>query len=308
MDIVVALPIFVITLREGVEAALVVGIVSACLQKAQKSELNPWVLYGILAGVGGSVVTGLLLNWGVQQASQLDPKLEPVIEPFLESLLCTLAIAMLSWMLIWMTQQARSLKGEIEDSVTATLQQNTTAARWGVFTLIAIAVLREGFETVIFIFANAQQGPAAILGAIAGLSGAVGIGFALFKWGIKIDIRLFFQVMGVLLLLIVAGLVISALKHIDTAVYTWGQLNAIAANLCFSTQSCILGPLLWDASSVLPDSRFPGVVLKALLGYRDHLYWAQAFSYSLFLAIVGGVYFRSLKIPPPSASKSAASS
>ena len=305
MDIAAGLPIFVITLREGVEAALVVGIVLACLQKAQKSELNPWVFFGILAGVAGSLITGLLLNWGVQHAGQINPQLEPVIEPLLESVLCIIAISMLSWMLIWMTQQARSLKGELEGSVNATLQQSTTAAGLGVFTLILIAVLREGFETVIFIFANAQQGPPIIAGAIAGLAGAVGIGFALFKWGIKIDIRLFFQVMGILLLLIVSGLVVSTLKNTDAAIYALSQLNPSAASLCFSTQSCILGPLVWDASSVLPDSRFPGVVFKALLGYRDHFYWVQAISYSFFLTIVGWVYFQGLQRQTSSANKSA---
>ena len=298
MDVAASLPIFVITLREGVEAALVIGIVLACLQKAQKSELNPWVFFGIFAGIGGSVLTGLLLNWALLNAGQINPQLKPIIEPLLESVLCIVAIAMLSWMLIWMTQQARSLKGEIERSVTASLQQSATAAGWGVFILILIAVLREGFETVIFIFANAQQGPPVIGGAIAGLAGAIGIGFALFKWGINIDIRLFFQAMGILLLLIVSGLVVSALKNIDATVYALSQLDSVTPHLCLGKDSCILGSLVWDASAVLPDSRFPGVVFKVLLGYRDHLYWVQALSYGLFLGLVGRSYFRSLGGPP----------
>jgi high-affinity iron transporter len=293
MDFAGALPIFVITLREGVEAALVVGIVLAALTKSQKNELIPWVYWGILAGVGGSVLIGQLLSWGLRRAGQVNPQLEPVLEPFLKSGLCVVAIAMLSWMLIWMTQQSKSLKGEIENALTSSLQ--TSAAGWGVFTLVGIAVLREGFETVLFIFANAQQSSAA-LGAVAGLTGAVGIGFALFKWGIKIDLRRFFQVMGILLLLIVAGLVVSALKNIDAAIYALSSLQ-FAGMLCFSTDSCVLGPLAWDTSTVLPDRQFPGVVFKALLGYRDHLYWLQVIGYSLFLSTVGTLYFRSLGGP-----------
>ncbi len=294
MDFAGALPVFVITLREGVEAALVVGIVLAALTKSQKGYLVPWVYWGIFAGISGSLLIGKLLNWGLNQAGQVNPQLAPVLEPLLKSGLCLVAIAMLSWMLIWMTQQSKSLKGEIENSLAASLQ--TRAAGWGVFTLVGIAVLREGFETVLFIFANAQQNSAA-LGAIAGLTGAVGLGFAFFKWGIQINLRRFFQVMGILLLLIVGGLVVSALKNIDAAIFALSMLQP-AQNLCFSSDSCILGALAWDISSILPDSQFPGVIFKALLGYRDHLYWLQVIGYSLFLISVGTLYLRSLERPP----------
>ena len=298
MDFAAALPTFFITLREGVEAALVVGIVLACLQKAEKSQFNRWVYLGILVGIGASILTGLLLGWGLQQTHQLTPQVASVLKPLLQSLLCAIAVAMLSWMLIWMTQQARSLKGEIEGSIHATLQQSATAAGWGVFILICVAVLREGFETVIFILTNLQQSTSASIGAISGLLGAAGIGVALFKWGVKIDIRLFFQIMGTCLLLIVAGLVISTCRNIDAAIYALGQVKQMETTLCFSTQSCILGPLVWNTSQFLPDSHFPGVVLKALLGYRDHLYLVQVIGYGLFLAIVGNLYFRSLRNQP----------
>ncbi|MGF1603785.1 MAG: FTR1 family protein [Thermosynechococcaceae cyanobacterium] len=298
MDLAAALPVFVITLREGVEAALVVGIVLACLEKAQQSALNRWAYWGILVGMVGSVLAGLILNWGLQAAAQSNPQFETVIEPVLKSGLCVVAIAMLSWMLIWMTRQSKSLKGEIEGSLASTLQ--TESAGWGVFTLVSIAVLREGFETVLFIFANARQG--SVIGAVAGLAGATAIGFALFKWGIKINLRRFFQVMGICLLLIVAGLVLSAFKNFDAAAYAFSQLHP-EAPLCFSTQSCILGGLAWDTSAILPEQRFPGIVLKALLGYRDHLYWVQILSYSLFLTLVGTQYFRSLGTPTARPSK-----
>lgn len=168
MDITAALPTFVITLREGVEAALVVGIVMACLQKAGRSHLHRWVYGGIGAGLVGSVLVGLGLGAMLVWVEQLDTAWVPVIKQTLELSLGLGAIAMLSWMLIWMTRQARSLKGEIESSVQATLAQGGQAAGWGVLTLILIAVLREGFETVIFIFASLQQGLPAVLGAVAG--------------------------------------------------------------------------------------------------------------------------------------------
>ncbi|MBW4682259.1 MAG: FTR1 family iron permease [Microcoleus vaginatus WJT46-NPBG5] len=294
MDFSAALPTFVITLREGVEAALVVGIVLACLKKANASRLNSWVFAGIVAGIVASALIGIVFSWGMQTLRTSNWTYAPVVEPLLEGVFCLIAIAMLSWMLIWMTQQAKSLKADVEGAVSAALQQQT-AAGWGVFGLIFIAVLREGFETVLFIVAKFQQGLMPALGSLAGLAGAAGIGVLLFKWGVKINIRRFFQVMGVFLLLIVSGLVISALKKFDAAGSILAHLQPQLANFCIAgSPSCILGPVVWDATNVLPDNQFPGVVLKALFGYRAKLYLAQAVSYILFLAAAGTLYFQSI--------------
>ncbi len=298
MDISAALPTFVITLREGVEAALVVGIVLACLKKAQRRQLNQWVYAGVGVGIAASAMVGILFNWGINALTAANPKYATVIEPLLEGVFSVLAIAMLSWMLIWMTQQARFLKAEVENSVTTALKHSTHGG-WGVFTLILIAVLREGFETVLFIAANFQQGLFPALGAVGGLVGAVAISFLLFKWGVKINIRQFFQVMGILLLLIVAGLVVTALQNFDSAAASLAQVERASESLCFYYErftkdpSCILGPKVWE-SNFLPDDKFPGVILKALFGYREKLYLVQAVAYIGFLVTVGGLYFRSL--------------
>ncbi|MBE9079926.1 FTR1 family protein [Romeria aff. gracilis LEGE 07310] len=292
MDLTPALPTFIITLREGVEAALVVGIVLACLNRAGRSELNRWVYGGVTAGLIGSVLIGIFLALGLQQVQAALPSLESVVKPLLGTLFSAIAIIMLSWMLIWMTQQARSLKAEIQGSLQSALVDET--AGWSIFSLVCIAVLREGFETVLFLFSNLQQSPIGVAGAIAGVIGATAIGLAIFKGGVKIDVRLFFQTMGVLLLLIVAGLVVSACKNLDAAFAAISQIDPVRSDLCFSTQSCILGPQVWDASQVLPDKTFPGIVLKALMGYRDQIYLGQIIAYGSFLALVGGRYFRSL--------------
>lgn len=299
MDLTAALPIFFITLREGVEAALVVGIVLACLAKANRQTLNPWAYAGVAAGLVGSVILGIVLALGLQQLQQVLPNLQLVIKPLLNGLFGAIAITMLSWMLVWMTRQARSLKGAIEGTVRSALDDSQTAG-WSVFSLVGIAVLREGFETVLFIFTNVDASLPAVGGAVAGLLGAVLIGLALFRWGVRIDLKRFFQVMGVLLLLIVGGLVISVFKNLDAALAALGQINP-AADLCFAQTSCILGPLVWNTSNRLPDRQFPGLLLKVLLGYRDHLYLVQIVAYLGFLAIVGSAYFRSLN-PPTSTS------
>ena len=298
MNFSAALPTFVITLREGVEAALVVGIVLACLKKAKQSQLNRWVYAGVGVGIAASAFIGVLFSWVIQTLGAANPKYTPVVEPLMEGVFSVVAIAMLSWMLIWMTKQAQFLKTEVEGTVTAALKN--MSAGWGVFTLILIAVVREGFETVLFIAANFQQGLIPAFGAILGIATAVGIGVLLFKWGVKINIRLFFKVMGVLLLLIVAGLVVSALQHFDDAVATLAHMDRQSEALCFYYErftkdpSCILGPRVWDTSKILPDDKFPGIVLKALFGYSEKLYLVQAVAYVVFLLTVGGIYFRSL--------------
>jgi high-affinity iron transporter len=292
MDFSAALPTFVITLREGVEAALVVGIVLASLQKAERSHLNRWVYTGIGVGMAASVLIGVLFVGILQGLEAANQDYAPVIKQLLEGTFGVVAIALLSWMLVWMTQQARMLKGEVEGAITTALEGD--AAGWGVFGLIAIAVLREGFETVLFIAAQFQQGWMPAIGAFAGLMGATGIGILLFKLGVKINLRRFFQVMGVLLLLIVAGLVVGALRHFDKAIGLLIQLDPQFTPLCFSDSSCILGPLVWDASQVLPDRQFPGVLLKAFFGYTQTLYAVQAIAYLVFLLTVGSIYFQSI--------------
>jgi high-affinity iron transporter len=297
MDWSPAIPTFLITLREGVEAALVVGIVLACLRQAQRPQLIPAVYFGIAAGLVASIGVGGLLLQGLHQVENVKSPDVVVMRQLLETGLGVLAIAMLSWMLIWMTRQARSLKAEIEGSVQVAVAGNGAAA-WGIFSLIATAVLREGFETVLFLAVQFQTGWTPIVGAIAGIMAAAIIGVLLFKWGIKINLKQFFQIMGTLLLLIVSGLVVSALRHLDAAAIAFIQLHPQAAPLCWSAApTCLLGSLVWDAHAVLPDQEFPGIILKTLFGYRERLYLVQAIGYFLFLGLVGRLYFRSFNPP-----------
>ena len=292
MDLSVILPTFVVTLREGFEATLVVGIVMACLQKAKQPQLYRWVYLGVLGGIIASIAVGFLLAGTLTGVENRGGIYTPVVKQLLEGIFGVVAIAMLSWMLLWMTKQAKSLKGEVEGAINTALNQNN--AEKAVFLLIFIAVLREGFETVLFILAKFQQEwtlPA--VGAVTGLALAALMGVALFSLGVKINIRLFFQVMGILLLLIVGGLVMGALKHFDAALTLFSQLSI--NNWCISDgSSCILGTQVWDGSNLLPEKQFPGIVLKALFGYRQTLYWGQIIAYISFLAIIGTAYFQSL--------------
>lgn len=292
-----ALPTFVITLREGFEATLVVGIVFACLQKAQKQEYYRWISSGVIAGIIASVSVGLLLWQSLQNLETSQYYYAPFIKQILNALFALIAVSMLSWMLLWMSKQAKSLKGEVEGAVNSALS-NDNAGK-GIFVLVFIAVLREGFETVLFITTQFQEDYlSSAVGAIVGLLLASLMGWSLFYWGIKINIRSFFQIMGVFLLLIVAGLVVSALKNFDGAMTILSQINPNYQDIClFDRGSCLLGVKVWNASNFLPDGKFPGILLKTLFGYREQIYLVQLICYFLFLGIVGKLYFSSLNPP-----------
>ena len=293
MDFSSVLPTFVITLREGVEAALVTGIVLACLAKAKQSRLNRWVYLGVVAGILVSALIGSLFAWMIESLGTASP----IAEPLLEGVFSLVAVVLLSWMLIWMTQQARSMKSQVEGNLAAALK---SSGGWGVFMIVFIAVLREGFEAVVFIAAKFNEGILPAIGALAGLLGSAAIGVLLFKWGVKLNLRQFFKVMGVLLLLVISGLVVTALGHFDTVMQTLASQNRASESICFFYErfarnpSCILGAHVWDLSKTLPDDRLPGMLLSALFGYTQRLYQVQAIAYILFLGTIGTIYFQSL--------------
>jgi high-affinity iron transporter len=279
---------------------LVVGIVLAYLKKARKSYLSNWVYAGIGVGLAASAAVGVLLSQFIQTLGQSSEKYGPVFEPLLEGCFGLLAIALLSWMLIWMTQHAKTLKSSVEGSIGSALDH--AKAGWGIFALIFFAVIREGFETVLFIAAKFEQGVVPAIGALLGILCASAIGVAFFKLGLKLNIRKFFMVMGVFLILIVSGLVVTSLGHFDSAINIIAGLDRKSAALCFfqerfarpDSRSCVLGGLVWNLSKVLPDETFPGVILSALFGYTQKLFMVQAIAYVAFLGTIATIYTRSL--------------
>jgi high-affinity iron transporter len=299
MDFSSALPTFIITLREGVEAALVIGIVFAYLKKAGQTHLKNWIYFGISAGIALSIIAGVAFEWVIKSLGEANQQYAGAIEPLMEAVFGVLAIGLLSWMLIWMSRHAKSLKQEVESAVSGALKTDTQAG-WGIFWLVFFAIIREGFETVLFIASKFQQGIVPAVGAIAGIVAASLIGMLLFRWGMRLNIRKFFMVMGVLLLLIIAGLVVTSLGKFDQAINSIAQMNRESQGMCFfqerfakpADKDCILGPMVWNFSKTMPQEQFPGVVFAALFGYVQRLYLVQAIGYVVFLFGVGSIYLQ----------------
>ncbi len=302
MDFSAALPTFVITLREGVEAALVVGIVMAYLKKSGKRELNLWVYAGITLGLIASAIVGNFFGWAVKALSSANSQYSGAIEPFLEAGFSVVAIALLSWMLVWMTRNARNLKFQVEGAIGSALESRT--AGLGVFSLVFFAILREGFETVLFIAGKFEQGLGPALGAVVGVAVALFLGILMFRFGVRLDLKKFFLIMGIFLVMIIAGLAVTALGNFDAGMNAIASIDRKSAALCFfqerftkpQDRSCVLGSMVWNLSRVLPDDRFPGILLSALFGYTQRLFLVQAIAYPLFLGSIGMVYFKSLNL------------
>jgi high-affinity iron transporter len=210
-----------------------------------------------------------------------------------------------------MTQQAKLLKKTIETNVNHALG-NSEKAGWSILTLVAVAVLREGAEIVLFIAGSfngdpnqvglAQYSPA--LGCILGITVSLLIGVAIFKFGAKINIRLFFKVLGMVLLLIVSGLVLTTLSALDLANTVDKVLDPATGAYQFLNppQKIVpwfsLGAQVTDTSAILPQGKFPGIILSTMFGYSDRLYALQVVSYILFLSIAATAYFRTLAGKP----------
>lgn len=227
----------IIALREGVEMSLIVGIVLAYLGQIGARAAQRWVWLG----VGAAVVVALAFL-GVLNA--LEQEFEGAIEQIYEGTAMLLAAAFLTWMIFWMLQRSRYLKSELQSGVSDAIARG--GASWGLFLLAFFTVVREGVETALLLFAAPGEGK--LLGAVIGFAIAIGIGVLIYAYGRRIDLRSFFRVTGILLVIFAAGLV------------THGVHEFVEAGLSG-------GPTVFDLSSTLPDDEGIGLALRALAGY-----------------------------------------
>ncbi len=197
------IPTFVIGLREGIEAALIIGIIAAFLRQRGRADALRSVALGIsLAGV-------VCAAWAV--ALQLWSSSLPTIQQeALETVVGLAAVAMVSYMILWMRTNSRGLKRDLEDAAESALAAGTA---WALVAMAVLAVLREGFETSVFLLAafTASGSPlAAGGGALLGVATAAALGYGIYRGGVRINLARFFRLTGVVLVFVAAGLVATA--------------------------------------------------------------------------------------------------
>jgi high-affinity iron transporter len=197
------LPTFIIGLREGLEASLIVGIIAAFLiQRGERGALRP-MWYGV--GLSVTLCAGVAV---ILEA--VDRSLPHKQQEGLATVLALLAVAGVTYMVVWMKRHSRELKGSLERSAESALKLGST---WALVGMAFFAVLREGLETAVFllaVFGSSKQPAETGTGAVLGVAVAVGLGFAIYQGGVRINLSRFFRFTGFVLVLVAAGLLASA--------------------------------------------------------------------------------------------------
>jgi high-affinity iron transporter len=271
---------FLIGLREGVEAALIVAIVLAYVVRTGNGRHIPKIWLGSGAAVILSVALGLLIFNTVGA-------FEEPYEQLFEGSAMLLAAVVVTWMLFWMRRQSMNLRGELQAAVDRVLSEGTA---WGLAVLAFTAVIREGIETALFLAGqatSAETGAGSVLiGAILGLGVAVLIGWGFYRGSRAIDLRLFFRWTGVALVFIAAGL----LSH---AVHEFIEVAEIAGVTVIGSQTA------FDISSVLSHDDGIGQFLRAIFGYSAHPEVLTLLVHVTYVVAILTLYLRPVRPAPP---------
>src|SRR3954447_16826242 len=197
------LPTFVIGLREGLEASLIIGIIAAFMVQSGRTK-QMWALW---TGVGVAIALCSLVAVALRIAEENLPQKQ---QEGLETVTGLVAVGFVTWMILWMRKHARDLKGDLESSASLALANGSALA---LIVMAFLAVFREGLETAVFLLAAFQAASDPMLagvGAALGVVVSIVIGFAIYKGGVKLNLAKFFKFTGLLLVLVAAGLLATA--------------------------------------------------------------------------------------------------
>ncbi|MFC0217010.1 high-affinity iron transporter [Pseudochelatococcus lubricantis] len=269
---------FLIMLREGLEAALVVGIIAGYLKQTGRAAWLPAVWVGILLALALTLFAGAALQ-------ALSSGFPQKAQELFEAIIGLVAVVVLTSMVFWMRKVARSIRHELHDHIDAAFTggRNATLALIG---MAFFAVAREGLESLFFLLAIFQQseGLAVPLGALLGLLAAAALGYGIYWGGVRLNLRLFFRWTGIFILFVAAGILAGALRALHEA-GVWNRLQATA----------------FDASHWLPLDSVAGSVLAGLFGYHETPAVGEVIAYIAFLALTLPWFLWTPAPPAPSA-------
>jgi high-affinity iron transporter len=221
---------FVITLREGFEATLIVGLILAYLAKTDQREQTAAVWWGVAAAAITSAAIGAILFLSVGE-------LEGTGEKVYEGATMIFAAALVTWMAFWMRKQAATIGTHLREQVSESLR---TGGALALATVAFVAVAREGLETALFLFASTEDSGAgiAIAGGILGLGAAVGLGVAVYRGALRLNLSKFFTYTSVLVIAFAAYLILAGLHEFAEA--SGSELLEVAAPLAALLYGCSL--------------------------------------------------------------------
>jgi high-affinity iron transporter len=249
---------YLIGLREGLEAALVVSILIAYLVRTGRRDLLPAIWAGVAGAVLLAVLAGAILTFG---PSRLTFEAQEAIGGGLS----ILAVGLITWMIFWMARMARHMKADLHGR----MDQAIAAGRGAVFLRALLAVGREGLETALFLWAGAQASSATgapLLGAVLGLGTAIAIGWAFYRGALKVNLRLFFAWTGLFLIVVSAGVLAYGVHDLQEAGIPPG-LNTLA----------------FDVSGAIPPASLLGTLLKGIFNFSPATTTLEAAVWILYL-------------------------
>lgn len=259
---------FVITLREGLETSLIIGILLVYLTKRGAERFHRHIWIGTLLAMVATIVAAVLLQ-------SLAVQFEGRGALLFEAAASGLAVGVLSYMVLWMQRQSRRLRGDLEHRVDAALSRNEV---WALVVLAFTTVVREGLETILFLFTLVRAGRASLIaGSFLGLALAAILVYALFCTSARINLRAFFVVTGILLIFIAAGLVAHATHSLQEA----GILPILLGQA-------------WDTTLWIGEETLLGGLLHVFLGYSARPSGLEVLAYLAYLVTFLASFGRAL--------------
>ncbi len=254
-----------IAFREGLEAALIVGIVLGYLRRIGRQDRAPLAGLGIIAAMLASAALAVGMN-------RVGATLETPYEQLFEGTTMLIAVGVLTWMIFWMRYQARFMKRELEARLQSAI---STGASFSLVALSFVMVFREGLETALFLAANAfaADGVSTLLGALVGLALAAAAGVAIYVLAVRLNLKLFFDITSIFLVLFAAGLLAHAV----------GEYQEIGLLPVLTAQA-------WNTEALLSNESVLGSVLSSLVGYNANPSVLEVVGYIFYwLVIVLGI-------------------
>lgn len=262
---------FVIGLREGLEAALIVSILLGAATRLGRRDVRPRIWAGTALAVLLALAVGALLTFGTL-------RLPPRAEPAIAGVLAVLAVAFVTWMIFWMARHSSGMAGALRGDVGRAL---AAGAGWGIVLLAFLSVAREGVETSLFVWSAVQSTGddiTAAIGAFLGFVAAVALGTLIAKGLLRLNLGVFFAATGALLVVVAAG------------VLAYGAGDLQEAGLL-----PIGGAVAYDVSALVPPSSWYGSLLAGLTGFRPTATWVQVAVWIAYVGVVGPLLALSLR-------------
>jgi high-affinity iron transporter len=264
---------FFLALREGMEAALIVGITLGAARKLHRDDLARPIWLGVALAGGLSLAAGATLGW-------LGTGLEGPAQEAFEAITTLLAAAVLTWMVFWMQSQGRAVEIDLKAGVQ---RAAASGQRTAVFWLAFFAVLREGLETALFLTAAALASgvSSTVVGGLLGLATAIGLAWALFTATLRLDVRRFFSLTSPLVLFLAAGLVAHGVHEFIELGWIPGLIDPV-----------------WNVNPFLNEGSIVGQLLRALFGYNGDPSLTEILAYLAYLGGVAAVLARRRAVVP----------